>query len=112
MFWLCAGLRAEGPADDDCVACFRVTGQTCYDDEQRDFTNVDGQVFDCVFHPTLPILACGLSGGSIRLFRGVDPTSPFISWIPDDRFRVDTESHINRLAWNVKLVQLNSTIVE
>lgn len=86
--------------DDDCERDFRKTGQTCYKEEER-LSDGEEKVFDCAFHPSQPVLACGLSSGSIRLFRGHDEDTPFARWTPDDRFRVDASSHIHCLAWNV-----------
>ncbi|XP_046460645.1 F-box-like/WD repeat-containing protein TBL1Y [Daphnia pulex] len=85
--------------DDDCERDFRKTGQTCYKEER--LSDGEEKVFDCAFHPSQPVLACGLSSGSIRLFRGHDEDTPFARWTPDDRFRVDASSHIHCLAWNV-----------
>ena len=59
-------------------------------------------MFDCAFHPSQPVLACGLNSGCIRLFRGHDEDTPFARWTPDDRFRVDVPSHIHCLDWNVR----------
>ncbi|KZS17864.1 Uncharacterized protein APZ42_015851 [Daphnia magna] len=91
--------KSETWEEDDREEDFRKTGQTCYNREKE--SNDNGNVFDCAFHPTRPLLACGLSNGSIRLFQGPDADAPFDRWTIDDRFRLDYASHIKCLAWNV-----------
>lgn len=76
-----------------------MTRQVC-DEGPQDGRN-NGQVYDCAFHPSLPILACGLNAGSIKIFRGRDSTTPFAEWTPDYQIQIDVEHRISCLAWNV-----------
>lgn len=86
-------------SSDESEICFEKTSRACYDAER--ISDDGNQVFDCAFHPTQPMLACGLRNGSIRIFRGQHANSAFSTWEPDDRLKVDIKAHINCLAWNV-----------
>ena len=72
---------------------FIQTNQQCYFDRT---VWPAGEVFDCCYHPTEPVLACGLSTGIIRLFRLKNST-----WTLEQEFQAETQSHISCLAYNV-----------
>lgn len=74
-----------------------MTRKTCYEQDHNQY----GQVFDCAFHPTRPILACGLNSGSVQIFRASDSSTPFDDWTCGDQLQIHIEAHVHCLAWNV-----------
>ena len=56
------------------------------------------------FHPTEPILACGLTDGRIVLLKGSDHSTPFSQWVFD--YILPVGVHKVTIAWNVSLNNL------
>ena len=56
------------------------------------------------FHPTEPILACGLTDGRIVLLKGSDHSTPFSQWVFD--YILPVGVHKVTITWNVSLNNL------
>ncbi|EFX85478.1 hypothetical protein DAPPUDRAFT_314205 [Daphnia pulex] len=90
---------------------FKQTEIPCLEEKEERCSGTRSVYFSC-FNPVWPILACGLSGGTILIIQGEKKTDLVATWENKRWFNINATSATTDLGWNMDGTLLLTTFLD